>query len=53
MCCATNDVITPNDAKAKPNWKCNEFVIVSKSPLCPAPNLPPGGLCASKISFKL
>ena len=28
---------------------CKEFVIVSNNPRWPAPNLPPGGRCASKI----
>ena len=34
------NVIVPTDAKAKPNWKCNELFTVSNKPLCPAPNPP-------------
>ena len=53
MCCATIEQIVPTLAKAKPNWKCNELFTVSKRPLCPSPNPPAGGVCASKISRML
>ena len=42
MCCAVKDVTTPREAKARPNWKCNEFVIVSNIPTCEIPLKPDG-----------
>ncbi len=35
-------MIVPTEAKAKPNWKCNELFTVSKRPLWPAPK---PGIC--------
>ena len=53
MCCATSDVATPIEARAKPSCMCRLSVIVSKRPLWPAPKRPLGGTCASRISFIL